>query len=123
MRSVHNAIEYGARKLRYQELKFEQTKDKSSMHIWPAEMCLLVSPIGSGKSLSFHIAPFVFDFMRHGEREESSSACLVIAPLLSLMRDQLAKLRDMGIAAGCLGSDSWTEEIQAIASGKMLLVF
>ena len=42
MRSVHDAIEYGARKLRYQELKFEQTKDKSSMHIWPAEMCLLV---------------------------------------------------------------------------------
>ena len=37
-----DAIEYGARKLRYQELKFEQTKDKSSMHIWPAEMCLLV---------------------------------------------------------------------------------
>ena len=61
--------------------------------------------------------------MRHGEREESSSACLVIAPLLSLMRDQLAKLRDMGIAASCLGSDSSTEEIQAIASGKMLLVF
>ena len=27
MRSVHDAIEYGARKLRYQELKFEQTKD------------------------------------------------------------------------------------------------
>ena len=59
--------------------------------------------------------------MRHGEREESSSACLVIAPLLSLMRDQLAKLRDMGIAAGCLHST--TEEIEAIASGKMLLVF
>ena len=37
MRSVHDAIEYGARKLRYQELKFEQTKDKSSMHIWPQE--------------------------------------------------------------------------------------
>ena len=47
----------------------------------------------------------------------------MIAPLLSLMRDQLAKLRDMGIAAGCLGSDSWTEEIEAIASGRMLLVF
>ena len=42
IRSLHDAIEYGARKLRYQELKFEQTKDKSSMHIWPAEMCLLV---------------------------------------------------------------------------------
>ena len=42
MRSVHDAIEYGARKLRYQELKFEQIKDKSSMHIWPAEMWLLV---------------------------------------------------------------------------------
>ena len=38
MRSVHDAIEYGARKLRYQELKFEQTKDKSSMHYSVAEI-------------------------------------------------------------------------------------
>ena len=29
------------------------------------------------KSLTFEVAPFVFDFLRHGERKEVMSVCLV----------------------------------------------
>ena len=46
---------------------------------------LMVAPTGSGKSLTFHIAPFVLDFYKHGERDLVDTViCLVIFPLVSL---------------------------------------
>ena len=30
---------------------------------------LVISPTGSGKSLTFHTAPFAIDFFKHGKRE------------------------------------------------------
>ena len=30
---------------------------------------LMISPTGSGKSLTFHIAPFAIDFFKHGKGE------------------------------------------------------
>ena len=49
----------------------------------------MVAPTGSGKTLTFHIAPFVLDFYKHSERDLVDTACLVIFPLVSLMKDQV----------------------------------
>ena len=63
MRSVHDAIEYGARKLRYQELKFEQTKDKSSIDAYLAGRDVLVGLTHwIRKKLIFPHCPICFRF-------------------------------------------------------------
>ena len=53
----------------------------------------MISPTGSGKSLTFHIVPFAIDFFKHGERDDIQTVSLVIFPLVSLMNDQVSSLR------------------------------
>ena len=84
---------------------------------------LMFSPTGSGKSLTFHIASFVYDYLKHGEQEKIESICLVFVPLLSLMTDQVAALKRKGIAAVCLGADTTAEEMTDIRTGRYSLLF
>ena len=78
----------------------------------------MVAPTGSGKSLIFQIAPFVFDFISYGVRESIGSVCLIIAPLLSLMRDQVDSLQLRGISAACLDAETSPETVDAIRRGE-----
>ena len=52
----------------------------------------LLVPTGSRKSLTFEVAPYVFDYLEHGKRMEVCSVCLVVVPLVALMKDQVASL-------------------------------
>ena len=61
----------------------------------------MISPTGSGKSLTFHIAPFAIDFFKHGERDNIQTVCLVIFPLVLLMNDQVSSLRRWKRNQGC----------------------
>lgn len=54
------------------------------------------SPTGSGKSLCFEIAPFLF---------EDKAAALVISPLVSLIKTQCDKLQSKGINARYIGEE------------------
>jgi ATP-dependent DNA helicase RecQ len=55
--------------------------------------CLAVMPIGAGKSLCFQIPALILD-----------GITLVISPLISLMRDQVAALTQNGIPAAFINS-------------------
>ena len=83
----------------------------------------MISPTGSGKSLTFHIAPFAIDFFKHGERDDIQTVCLVIFPLVSLMNDQVSGLREKGIKAVVVGPDSSETENKEASEGKYNLVF
>ena len=83
------------------------------------------SAMGSGKSLCFDIAPFVFEGIAVGvendEKQASiSSVCLVVAPLVSLMKNQVASLRKRGITAAIIGPESAASELK---DGRFNLVF
>jgi ATP-dependent DNA helicase RecQ len=65
---------------------------------------LAVMPTGSGKSLCFQLPALA----REG-------LALVVSPLIALMRDQVAQLRELGIAAAALNSASDVGERQRIA--------
>ncbi len=67
---------------------------------------LVVMPTGSGKSLLFQLPPIV----REG-------LTLVVSPLIALMRDQVAQLRELGVEAGSLNSSTEVEERRRIAQG------
>ena len=82
--NVREAKNLGLNKLNFENIRENQRKvveaDLSGRDV------LMISPTGSGKSLTFHIAPFAIDFFKHGERD-IQTVCLVIFPLLSLMND------------------------------------
>jgi ATP-dependent DNA helicase RecQ len=67
---------------------------------------LAVMPTGSGKSLCFQLPPIV--------RERLT---LVVSPLIALMRDQVAQLRELGVEAASLNSSSDADERRSVARG------
>lgn len=67
------------------------------------EDCLAVLPTGGGKSLCFQIPALV-----------KEGTCLVISPLIALMRDQVDQLKKRGIPAAALTSGLFREEVETI---------
>ena len=53
--------------------------------------------MGSGKSLTFEIAPFVFKFLSQNDMELST--VIVVSPLVALMQYQAAQLTKNGVRA------------------------
>jgi ATP-dependent DNA helicase RecQ len=121
MYSIKDAISYGLRKLGFDEIRGNQRQVVEAY--LSGRDVLMVSPTGSGKSFTFHIAPFVYDYLKRGQQEQIYSICLVIVPLLSLMRDQVASLQSKRIAAVCLAADTTDEEMACIKEGKYNLIF
>jgi len=70
------------------------------------EDVLAVMPTGSGKSLCFQLPAIV----RQG-------LTLVVSPLIALMRDQVAQLREIGVEAATLNSASEPEERARVRRG------
>ena len=109
MRSVKDTIAYGLRKTKYEVVREHQRK--------------VIVGYCSGKDVSFYrrqqdwgltfeVAPYVFDFLPHGEREEVLSVCLVVVPLVTLMKDQVASLLTRGISAASVGADCTSEQVK-----------
>ena len=77
---------------------------------------LLIMPTGGGKSLCYQIPGLMF----HG-------LTVVISPLISLMKDQVSQLKNLGVEAEVLNSSlSWDEydaNKSRILSGKTKLLF
>lgn len=71
---------------------------------------------GGGKSLTFQIPALI-----------KSGCCLVITPLISLMKDQVDRLKKLGIFAKALYTGMFHEEIEAVLSeaihGKLKLLY
>ena len=66
---MRKAINAGLTKLGFKEIRENQRK--------------VVEAYASGRDvLTFHIAPFVLDFYKHGERDLVDTVCLVIFPLV-----------------------------------------
>ena len=74
------------------------------------------SPTGSGKSLCYEIAPYIFDFVLFGknsvrDKDRMDSVCIVV-------QDQVASLRKRGIEAIHIGADTTSREGDDVKNGK-----
>ena len=67
---------------------------------------LALMPTGGGKSLTFQVPAMV-----------KEGICLVVTPLIALMRDQVHHLKELGISATAIYSGMFHDEVDAIASG------
>ena len=96
-------LEYGLVKAGYKEARINQRK---VIECYTARRdVFFVSPTGSGKSLTFEVAPFVLD-KQHNRSGITSHMVLVVSPLVALMRMQTKELRERGIPAVYLGETS-----------------
>ena len=77
---------------------------------------LVVMPTGGGKSLCFQIPALIFDGLT-----------IVISPLISLMKDQVAQLTQSGVAAAVLNSSllpaEYHRNVRSIKQGKAKLLY
>ena len=88
---------------------------------------LFCSPTGSGKSLTFEIAPFAFKFLKHAETEPST--VIVVSPLVALMQYQAAQLTKKGMKAVYIqdlqskSGESSQLSMEDVTSGKCDIIF
>ena len=111
--SVREGVYFGLKKLGLNDIRENQRKVVEA-YVSGRDV-LMIGPTGSGKSLTFHIAPFVLDFFKHGETGIIETVCVIIFPLVSLMKDQVSSLCEKGLKTIVLGPDA--------SEGKYNLVF
>jgi ATP-dependent DNA helicase RecQ len=70
------------------------------------ENVMAVMPTGAGKSMCYQLPALVRDGLT-----------IVVSPLIALMRDQVAALRNSGVQAGALNSANDTEENDRVRAG------
>ena len=116
MSLLEDAIKYGLSKLGYEELKGPQHEVIKAYAL--GKDVFLSSPTGSGKSLCFEIAPYVLDCVKRGfcegEPNNIETVCVVVAPLISLMQDQVAALRQKHVTAICVGPECSSADIEDV---------
>ncbi len=80
---------------------------------------LAVMPTGGGKSLCYQVPALVDD--------AGGGLVLVVSPLIALMRDQVAYMREFGVEARVLNStltpDEWRANAEAARRGELRLLY
>ena len=95
---------------------FRESQEDIILSILEQNDTLALLPTGGGKSLCYQLPALVLE-----------GTCLVISPLLALMKDQVSHLKDLGIEAEYLSSEldeAEQEEIYEKAiSGEIKLLY
>ena len=76
-------------------------------------------PTGFGKSVIFQALPMVFD----GFTGKSGHIVIVVSPLLSLIKDQTERLRQVGISCVSLSDVSTPGDIDLVEGGFYSVVY
>jgi ATP-dependent DNA helicase RecQ len=95
---------------------FRPWQEDTILAILDGRDSLTVLPTGGGKSLCFQLPAMLKDGL-----------AVVISPLISLMKDQVDSLKDMGIPAEFLNSSQLTEQqrfvVESIRQGQVKLLY
>ena len=118
---IEEALQFALNKNGYSQFRLNQ-KIVIEQYLKGRDV-LFCSPTGSGKSLVFEVAPFLF---QHLEKTQKCT-CIVISPLSALMKSQVEKLTNKNIKAVYLkdkGSKKTEDSLsKSVESGDYELVF
>ncbi len=96
--------------------EFRPLQEKIINHTLKGESSLVVMPTGGGKSLCYQIPALLFPGLT-----------IVVSPLISLMQDQVSKLRENGVHVAVLNSSLSRAEYEAqvalLKSGRAKLLY
>ena len=95
---------------------FKEGQDKIISNILRGRDTLSIMPTGAGKSVCYQIPALIFN-----------GITLVVSPLISLMKDQVDSINDIGISAAYINSTQSLDEIKEILNlcyeGKIKLLY
>ena len=106
MSSNQNSVANNAQSLLQEKFGYSQFRPLQEDiidHAMEEKDSLVIMPTGGGKSICFQLPALLLN-----------GSCLVVSPLISLMRDQVDALKQNGIEAECLNSMLTKEEQAAI---------
>lgn len=100
----------------FKHSKFHNEQWETIEKILKGEKVLLIEKTGFGKSLCFQFPAVVF-----------SGTTVIFSPLIALMRDQVKKLKSLGISAECINSEQSPEQnsqiIDSAKQGKIKILY
>ena len=107
--SSHNfadGVNYVLSKLGMSHLKLKSQQKQAIVAVYEGKDVFVFLPTGFGKSVCFHVLPFLFDH-KLGLSDGSEKRCvIVVSPLVSLMVDQVRSLKSKGVHAVVISSSS-----------------
>jgi len=96
--------------------KFRANQQDIIETVLAGENCVVIMPTGSGKSLCYQIPALVFEGLS-----------VVISPLISLMKNQVTQLRELGVEAEVLNSSltgqQYSDVHHKVRSGKTKILY
>lgn len=114
-----NPLIYQAREIMEKKFGFREFRDRQEEileAIFSKEDVLIVMPTGAGKSLCYQLPAFIWPGL-----------CLVISPLVALMKDQVDSLVMRGLPAGCLhslmSSKEQEEFLKRLSQGEYKIIY
>jgi DNA topoisomerase-3 len=93
---------------------FRPHQEEACEAAFGGESSLLVMPTGSGKSLTYQLPGLARRKSPEG-MPGSGRTTLVVAPLIALMNDQVAKLQELGLVAETIHSNMPVEDQRTVA--------
>lgn len=79
----------------YGDIELKKEQKEVLEYVYQGRDCIAVLPTGFGKSVIFHLIPYLF----------KQRSAIVVAPISALMEDQLLSLSEMNISACSLTMD------------------
>ena len=122
-----SSLSYALSCLKCEQMKLKDKQVEAIRAVYDGEDVL---PTGYGKSVCYQAIPFLFDHKlgRKDLSAERHSVCIVVSPLISLMVDQVPRLRSVGVRCAILSGSSGVDKsllasVQDVRVGGHSLLF
>ena len=104
LNSFFNAVSYALISSNYQDFFLRVKQYKVLEAVLSGRDVIAILPTGYGKSVIFHLLPYLFDYISKLNQSPQKSIILVVTPLNALVDDQLKILTHRGISSTVLKS-------------------